>query len=87
MPLPADAMGCGRWGQHGEQGWRRYFLVREWCVAGVSVIVAGEQHGDGRVTRQLVVSGEARCARSDVEDLVSAVNAAALLLDSLSATP
>jgi hypothetical protein len=85
VPLPADATTCDPWERHGENDWRRYFLTREWDIAGIWVSVAGEQNHLGDVTRWMQVGGDDQCSTSDRRGLITALEDAGRLLDSLNA--
>lgn len=83
VALPDDATDCGPWQWHGGNDWRRYFLTREWNVAGIWVSVAGEQRHHGDVERWMHVGGEDQCTGSDRRRLIEALRDAGRLLDSL----
>jgi hypothetical protein len=83
VAIPAHATDCGAWSRHGDDDWRRPFLIKEWEIAGLWVSVAGEQDHHGKVTRWLHVGGHDQCTTSDRQDLIAALTAAGELLDSL----
>jgi hypothetical protein len=83
VSLPEEAIDCEPWHSHGDEDWRRVFLIREWEIEGIWVSVAGEQSHDGQVRRWLHVGGEDRCTSSDRQRLIAALVEAGRLLDSL----
>lgn len=85
VPLPADATACDPWEWHGELDWRRYFLTREWEIAGLWISVAGEQNHHGEISRWMHVGGDDQCSTSDRRDLIAALIEAGQLLDGLNA--
>jgi hypothetical protein len=82
VALPPDATDCEPWQWHAG-AWRRFFLTREWNIAGIWVSVAGEQTHDGDVRRWMHVGGEDECRTSDRHALIAALEEAGKLLDSL----
>ena len=85
VALPPDAIACDPWEWHGGTSYRRYFLTREWNVAGIWVSVAGEQDHEGGITRWMHVGGEDQCSTSDRRELIVALQEAGELLDALQA--
>lgn len=83
VALPPDAIACDPWDWHGGDSYRRYFLTREWNVAGIWVSVAGEQDHEGEITRWMHVGGEDQCSTSDRRQLIVALQEAGELFDSL----
>jgi hypothetical protein len=83
VALPDDAVQCGPWQWHGGDDWRRYFLTREWNVAGIWVSVEGEQGHHGDVRRWMHVGGEDGFSTADRHDLMTALQEAGRLFDSL----
>ena len=43
VALPPDAIACDPWEWHGGTSYRRYFLTREWNVAGIWVSAPGNK--------------------------------------------
>jgi hypothetical protein len=83
LPLPDGVTSCDPWLAHGQDDWRRLFVIREWEIAGLWVSVAGEQDHHGNVTRWLHVGGDDQCRSSDRQRLILALVEAGRLLDSL----
>lgn len=83
LPLPPDAIECETWQRHGDDEWRRGFLIREWEVAGLWVSVVGEQRRNGDIRRWMHIGGEDECNTSDRQQLIAAIREAGQLLDSL----
>ena len=85
VPLPEDAIACDPWSEHGEDDWRRYFLIREWQAADIWVEVAGEQDHHGQVTRWVHVDGEGQCDATQRVQLIEAITEAGQLYELLAA--
>jgi len=82
IALPNDAIDCEPWEWHAD-AWRRFFAVKDWHVAGVSVGVAGEQTHRGVVTRWIYVGGEDQFTSSGRHRLMQALTDGGELLDHL----
>src|ERR1700761_704065 len=83
LPLPHEAISCDPWLSHGQDDWRRQFVIREWEIAGLWVSVAGEPDHRGNVTRWMHVGGDDQCSSSDRQRLIVALVEGGRLLDSL----
>jgi hypothetical protein len=83
VQLPLDAVACDPWTEHGDGGWRRYFLTRDWQIGDVWVEVAGEQNHHGAISRWMHLVTEGDCSTSDWPLLIAALVEAQQLFEAL----
>ena len=84
VPLPDEAVAtdCEPWKWH-DGAWRRFFTVREWQIAAITVALLGEQTHTGVVPRWLYVGGEDQLTGPQRHLLVHTLVEAGRMLDLL----